>query len=150
MNDMILQLKSFGELTLSELHELMRLRVDVFVVEQQCPYAEIDGLDPTAWHMLGCDARGVLVAYARILPPATDGLPHIGRVVVHPAQRGNGLSKRVMQACIDAVSERYGSRANALSAQAHLTGFYEGLGYRSTSPIYDWDGIPHVDMVLNG
>ncbi len=148
--DLDLRHKSFAELTLSELHDLMRLRVDVFVVEQQCPYAEVDGLDPTASHMLGYSSKGELVAYARILPPSADGLPHIGRVVVHPDHRSKGLSKMIMLACFEAIETRYGNRRHAISAQAHLVRMYEGLGYRSTSAAYDWDGIPHVDMQLNG
>lgn len=150
MNDLDLRHRAFAELTLIELHDLMRLRVDVFVVEQQCPYAEIDGLDPSASHMLGYTGSGELVAYARILPPKADGIPHIGRVVVHQEHRSKGLSKQLMLACFEAIEARHGSRRNAISAQAHLVRMYQGLGYHTTSAVYDWDGIPHVDMLLNG
>ncbi len=139
----------FNALDLAALHDLLKLRVDVFVVEQRCAYAELDGADPDAVHVLGREAGGALVAYARILPPDAHGLPHIGRVVVHPEHRGRGLAKAVMQACFAELERTRGDRRNALSAQAHLTALYASLGYEATSGIYDWDGIPHVDMVLN-
>ena len=76
-------IRTLDELSARELYELIRLRVDVFVVEQNCPYAELDGLDLNAHHVLGHDEEGRLMACARILPPEHGGLPHIGRVVVH-------------------------------------------------------------------
>jgi ElaA protein len=123
--------------------------VDVFVVEQRCPYAEIDGLDTTAEHVLALDPADGLIGYARILPPSTDGLPHIGRVVVHPQHRNKGLAVELMRAAMERLTERYGSARNAISAQAHLVTMYGRLGYRATGPAYDWDGIPHVDMAFN-
>lgn len=140
----------FDSLGVQALHGILKLRVDVFVVEQHCPYAEVDGLDPLAHHVQGHDANGTLVAYARLLPPDAHGLPHIGRVVVHPDHRGRGLARALMEHSIRAVEQAHGSRRNAVSAQAHLVPFYSSLGYVATSPAYDWDGIPHVDMVLNG
>jgi len=140
----------FDRLSVHELHAVMKLRVDVFVVEQQCPYAEIDGQDPEAWHVLGTTADGTLAAYARILPPDEHGLPHIGRVVVHPEFRGRQLSRAVMNVCFEELERIHGSRRSALSAQEHLQRFYASLGYVAVSAPYVWDGIPHVDMELNG
>ena len=143
------QVLEFRELALRQLHDLFKLRVDVFVTEQKCPYGEIDGQDPEAVHVLGYDGEE-LVAYARILPPHDDGLPHIGRVVTAASVRGKGLGKAVMHRAIKAVEELYGSPRNAIAAQAHLQGFYESLGYvRTSKEEYLWDDIPHVDMVLN-
>lgn len=140
--------KPFTTLTLHELHDLLRLRVDVFVVEQACAYEEIDGKDPGAMHVLGQAQDGSLLAYARILPPEADGLPHIGRVIVRAAARNHGLARTLMHVALDAVQERYGSRRSAVAAQAHLEKFYASFGYVRQGPDYPWDGIPHVDMVL--
>lgn len=138
----------FEELPVQDLHAVLKLRVDVFVVEQTCPYAEVDGQDPQAVHVLGKDHKGALIAYARILPPDAHGIPHIGRVVVHPDHRGRDLGRAVMRVCLEELQQRNGSRRSAISAQAHLQGFYASLGYQVTSGTYVWDGIPHVDMAL--
>lgn len=132
------------------LHDIIRLRVDVFVVEQDCPYPELDGLDLDAWHVMGRKADGSVVAYARILPPDEDGMPHIGRVVVAPGHRGRGLGHRLMEETLEALGRLHGSRRSALAAQAHLQDFYRRSGYVSKGPEYMLDGIPHVDMVRAG
>lgn len=137
----------FDALSPKQLHDILRLRVDVFIVEQQCLYPEIDGQDPEAAHVLGYDAGGRLLAYARILPPHADGLPHIGRVVVHPEGRSLKFGVAVMQEALRATERIHGTARSAVAAQAHLQRFYEDLGYVRTGAVYDWDGIPHVDMV---
>lgn len=134
----------FGQLTTTGLHDLLRLRCDVFVVEQRCVYPEVDGQDTTAWHVLGRTGDGRLVAYARILPGAP---PHIGRVVVEQDHRGQGLAQELMQRTMQATEERFGSAHMAVAAQTYLEPFYTRLGFQRTGPDYDWDGIPHVDMV---
>jgi ElaA protein len=142
-------IRTLDELSARELYELIRLRVDVFVVEQNCPYAELDGLDLNAHHVLGHDEEGRLMACARILPPEHGGLPHIGRVVVHPALRGKGLAHELMTNALDALHRIHGSRRSELAAQAHLEAFYAAHGYERTGADYDLDGIPHVDMRRN-
>lgn len=139
--------REFDALTVHDLHDLLRLRVDVFVVEQQCAYAEIDGRDPGAVHILGRSPEGKLIAYARILPPDEHGPPHIGRVIVSVEQRGHGLARTLMLQALDALKTMYGTRRSALAAQAHLERFYGGFGYVRQGPDYPWDGIPHVDML---
>ena len=139
----------FNELSVDMLYAILRLRVDVFVVEQECPYPEVDGQDPAALHIVARQADGALAAYARILPPQEDGFPHIGRVVLPKEQRGTGLGKLLMEEAFDALRERYGSARSAIAAQTHLQQFYQDLGYVRTSEDYLWDGIPHVDMILN-
>ena len=141
--------KPFNALTPQEVHELFKLRVDVFVVEQRCVYPEIDGRDPSAHHVLGHDARGKLIAYARILPPHENEPPHIGRVIVHPEKRGQHVGRHLMHRALKALEEIHGSQRSALAAQAYLVKFYGTFGYAEVSAPYDWDGIPHVDMVLN-
>ncbi len=138
---------AFDELDALLLHDILRLRVDVFVVEQQCPYPELDGRDTSAMHVVGRHADGAVVAYARILPPGADGLPHVGRVVVAPGLRGAGLGRQLMQRVKQALVRQYGDARSALAAQAHLVPFYRSLGYSPQGAEYLLDGIPHVDMV---
>lgn len=141
-------IKPFTALHVDELHDLLRLRVDIFVVEQNCPYPELDGKDQGAWHVLGVDAVDGLIAYARILPPDGDGLPHVGRVVVRADQRGLGLAHQLMHQCIAFLKEHYGRIDSALAAQTHLEKFYAAHGYVRQGADYILDGIPHVDMRL--
>ena len=138
--------KPFAALTVHELHDLLRLRTDIFVVEQACAYAEIDGRDPDALHILGRNTTGELIAYARVLPPEGDGLPHVGRVVVRVDHRGHGAAASLMEHALELLSLKYGSRRSELAAQAHLEKFYARFGYVRQGPDYPWDGIPHVDM----
>ena len=138
-----------SELDARLFHDIVKLRVDVFVVEQSCPYPELDGQDCDAVHVIGRTGNGEVAAYARILPPQADGLPHIGRVVVAKEHRGMGLGKRVMQEAFQVLRQRYGNTRSAIAAQTHLQQFYTDLGYVRTGTDYLWDGIPHVDMVLN-
>ena len=140
-------IRKFDALSVHDLHDLLRLRVDVFVVEQQCAYAEIDGRDTGAVHILGRSEEGALIAYARILPPDEHGPPHIGRVIVSSAHRGHGLARTLMLHALDTLKAMYGTRRSALAAQAHLERFYGGFGYVRQGPDYPWDGIPHVDML---
>ena len=141
--------KPFAELTGREVHDIMRLRVDVFVVEQRCVYPEVDGRDPDAVHVLGVANNGALAAYARILPPRGNEPPHIGRVIVDPAFRGRHLGRHLMHKALNALQELHGSRRSALAAQAYLLDFYGSFGYSPVSETYLWDGIPHVDMKLD-
>ncbi|QQR85435.1 MAG: GNAT family N-acetyltransferase [Flavobacteriales bacterium] len=139
----------FRDLSTAQLHAILKLRVDVFVVEQQCAYAEVDGQDTDAWHVLGLDSQGALMAYARVLPKHGEGAAHIGRVVVHPRMRGTGEAVALMRACFKVLEDIHGSHANHIAAQEYLERFYQRLGYRTVSAPYDWDGIMHIDMVLD-
>jgi len=150
--------KPFGALTTKELYDMLRLRVDVFVVEQKCIYPEVDGRDPDALHLMGRTADSALVAYARLLPPNDDapgtspfsGPPHIGRVVTHPAHRGKGLAYELMREAMKISEAAFGTRRSAVAAQTYLENFYRKLGYARQGPDYVWDGIAHVDMVREG
>ena len=137
----------FPELGPQLFHDILKLRIDVFVVEQNCPYPELDGSDIDALHIVGRKADGTVVAYARILPPQADGLPHIGRVVVVMEYRQKGVGKRLMEVTLEAVVQRYGRRRSVLAAQAHLRQFYAELGYVTNGEEYLLDGIPHVEML---
>ena len=122
------------------------MRVDVFVVEQACPYRELDGADFEASHLraiVGDRLAGAL----RLFPGHHGGPARIGRVVVAPAFRGRGLAHRLMKEALAACSRR-GDATVVLAAQAHLEPFYAGLGFARTGALYSEDGIPHVDMRL--
>ncbi|AYY13405.1 GNAT family N-acetyltransferase [Actinobacteria bacterium YIM 96077] len=131
-----------GQLDVPTLYALLALRVDVFVVEQQCPYSELDGrdLEPGALH-LWFDHDDSPVAYLRLLTDP-DGTCRIGRVLVLPAARGTGLAGQLM----DAALARVGQRRCVLHAQSHLVEFYRRYGFSPTGPEFLDDGIPHVPM----
>ncbi|MBX4966357.1 ElaA protein [Rhizobium binae] len=140
-------LRGFDEFSARELYDLLRMRVDVFVVEQSCPYPELDGKDVDALHLRLMES-GKLLASARILKPHEPQEPSkIGRVVVSPAHRGRRLGDALMSEAISACERLYPERAIALSAQAHLRRFYESFGFVVASEEYLEDGIPHIDMV---
>ena len=130
------------ELAVATLYDLLRLRVDVFVVEQACAYPELDGRDtePGTRH-LWLTAAGVTTGYLRLLDDP-DGVVRIGRVVVAPSARGAGVAGRLMAAALAEAGER----PAVLDAQAHLVRLYERHGFAVTGPEYLEDGIPHVPM----
>ncbi|GAB2679382.1 GNAT family N-acetyltransferase [Thalassiella azotivora] len=142
----------WDELDPRTLHGIVRLRVDVFVVEQACPYPELDGRDVEpgtehVWWDGGADGSAGAAgderpaAYLRVLTEP-DGVRRVGRVVTRPDVRGRGLAA----ALVDDVVRRHGHGPLVLAAQAHLTGFYERWGFTPTGPRFDEDGIPHVPM----
>lgn len=142
--------RRFDELSVYELHAILKLRVDVFVVEQACPYNEIDGADTDADHLLASgplSAGAPLLATLRIFAPDGGGPGRIGRVAVAQAVRGTGLGRRIMEAAMTRLTARHGARSIAVSAQAHLEPFYTSLGFRRIGPDHDIDGIPHLDML---
>lgn len=139
-----------GALSPAELYDLLKLRVDVFVVEQNCPYPELDGKDFDALHLrlLG---DGELLAAARIFAPSEkERDARIGRVVVSPRRRGAGLGDAVMREAVALCERSFPGIAIALSAQSHLSGFYAAHGFEVVSGEYLEDGIPHVDMRRTG
>jgi len=135
--------KAFSALTVAEYHRIMTLRVAVFVVEQNCPYQEIDAIDLTANHFwMEEDAK--IIAYARIYQMGKN--IHFGRVVVAPNARRQKRGTHFVQQVVDWIEEEYPGQAIEISAQAHLQSFYEQFGFQTISERYLEDGIPHVDM----
>lgn len=135
--------KPFGALSVHELHELVRLREEVFVVGQRITAeAEFDGRDPECLHVLGRDADGALVATARLF---LDAAPvKVGRICVAPGRQRQGLGSALLQHVHALLDARPGATgAAAMSAQAHLVPWYERLGWTATGPVYDECGIPH-------
>jgi ElaA protein len=138
---------AFDGLSPRALHDFMRLRSEVFVVEQQCLFLDLDGADPQCWHLSG-ESEGRLLAYARLVPA---GLKFqeasIGRVVSDPAQRGSGLGHTLMAQAVQELHRLWGEQPIRIGAQAHLEGFYRAHGFVPDSAPYDEDGIPHLEML---
>lgn len=142
-----MDIKAFDELTLEELYDVLALRTDVFVVEQNCPYPEVDGKDKKCYHLLVKEDRKLL-AYLRILPKGLSfEEASIGRVVVDKDHRGKSLARPMMEAAIAFIMETLGEETIKISAQAHLEEFYGSVGFEAVSEVYLEDGIPHKDMV---
>ncbi|WP_313078879.1 GNAT family N-acetyltransferase [Pulveribacter sp.] len=133
------------------LHEALALRCRVFVVEQRCPYQDVDEADTRAWHLLGRAAPGApLRATLRVVDPGVHGAePAIGRVVIAPEARGAGAGQILMREGMARCRAAWPGQAIRISAQAHLQGFYGALGFQTVSPQYVEDGIPHVDMLCD-
>lgn len=142
------KIKPFEELSTSELYDILMQRCDIFVVEQSCPYPEVDGADRQAWQLFGCDEEGRIAASMRILKPGVtyDSLA-MGRVAVASECRGHGYAREMMERAIYFALNVLGEDTIKIGAQDYLTGFYESLGFRRISEVYLEDGIPHVDMV---
>ena len=140
---------SFDQLDLRTLYAVMRLRQEVFVVEQDCPYLDADGKDQASWHVLGEDADGILRAYTRLVPRGVSyaNYPSIGRVVTSAAVRGWGEGYELMRESIAACRALWGDTAIKISAQSHLQEFYGRLGFVGTGPGYLEDNIPHRAMI---
>lgn len=139
-----IQIKTFQELSLEELYAILKLRVNIFVVEQNCPYPELDNEDQKAIHIY-TRKKDEIVAYLRIITNQKDAI-RIGRVVTNEAFRGKGLSSKLMEASMVFIKTNYAGSNIILAAQEHLQHFYTKFGFKPISAIYLEDGIPHVDM----
>lgn len=136
--------RAFTELTVPELYAITALRESVFVVEQNCPYLDADGVDPASRHIWASDEAGALHAYCRIVPAGNKFTEiSIGRVITAPIARGTGLGKELVRRAIAAC----GAGPIRIGAQAHLQKFYGELGFVPASEPYDEDGIPHIEML---
>jgi ElaA protein len=144
------KIKSFEELSNMELYNILRLRAEVFIVEQNCPYLDLDGKDPSSFHLMGMNEKQELVAYARLLPA---GLAFkevsIGRVLSSSAARGSGAGMELMQTAIQHIHKKFGEVPIRIGAQLYLKKFYERLGFVQVSEMYLEDDIEHVEMLRN-
>ena len=142
--ELVLHKKSFQQLTTDELYELLRVRSEVFVVEQNCVYQDLDGDDQDAIHLwLMLDDK--IVALARVCPAGTHMTEiSIGRVIT--TERGKGYGKQIMLHAIDAAIEHFGATLIDIEAQEYARGFYEGVGFKQSSDTFMLDGIPHIKM----
>ncbi len=144
------QCVEFNALSLSQLYDVLALRQEVFVVEQDCPYLDADGKDQEGWHVCGYDDEGELVAYTRILPQGISykKYPSIGRVITSQKIRGKKKGRELMEYSIAETQKLWGRIPIKISAQSHLQGYYNSVGFKIIGDEYDEDGIPHVAMLL--
>jgi ElaA protein len=142
------QLKQFEELTPNELYDIMWLRNEVFVIEQNCIFQDADYKDQQSWHLMGLNHENKLMAYCRLLPAgAYFEQPSIGRVVTHADARGSGAGKELMQKAIQICKQLFGEEDIKIGAQLYLKKFYNSIGFEQTSDVYMEDGIKHIEMV---
>lgn len=141
--------KTYEDLTKQELHDILRLRSEVFVVEQKCAYQDIDGKDYVAVHVL-LTQKHKLIAYARLFKPS-DYFKEaaIGRVLVKKDNRGRGLAQELIRKTIEHITHELGEPNIKLSAQTYLIDFYNNLGFITQGEPYLEDGIPHIEMVYS-
>lgn len=142
--------KAFKELSIEELYAILQLRENVFIVEQNCVYHDIDGIDTECFHLFAHTNQSKnIIAYARLVPAKLKfEIPSIGRVINDKNYRGQGLGKLLMLKAIEETCTRFNTRQIKISAQTYLLNFYSGLGFKSISAPYDEDGIEHVDMLF--
>lgn len=144
---MEIKILTFERLSLDELYKVLQLRSEVFVIEQDCVYQDIDGKDQKALHILGLKDNE-LVAYTRIFPPGFYfEEAAIGRVVVKQNQRKNSYGHEILKASVKAIEENFNTRRIKLSAQTYLIRFYESHGFKQIGKAYLEDGIPHIAMI---
>ena len=139
-------IKSFEELNKAELYQIIQLRIAVFIVEQDCPYPDLDDMDQDAQHLWIEDA-GEIVCYLRVNPAGSRFLePSLGRIVTKKSHRNRGLAEKLIKKAIDLVCEKE-SRAIRISAQCYLEKYYEKFGFLKASEEYLEDNIPHIEML---
>ena len=143
---MKVEIKKFNELGLEELYEIFRLRSEVFVVEQECIYNDVDGKDLDSVHVMIKNEERI-EAYLRVIK---EGISYedcsIGRVLVAKEARGKGLARRIVKEGIDYITREWNKKRITIGAQEYLKEFYGSFGFKTVSDVYMEDGIPHVDM----
>lgn len=139
----------FHQLSLDQLYAIMKLRQEVFIVEQNCPYLDADGNDQESYHVIGVDKNGILQAYTRLVPPGVsyENYSSIGRVITSAAIRGQKLGKPLMQFSIDWNMRLWPFDPIKISAQTYIVKFYNDLGFHEIGEEYLEDDIPHVAML---
>jgi ElaA protein len=147
----------FAELTPREVHDLYQVRAAAFIVEQDCVFQDVDGIDPQCWHLLGYSSpsplgegrgEGQLVAYCRLLPAgAKYAEASIGRVVTSHSVRGTGMGRELMREALGRMEKLWPGAPIRIGAQAHLERFYRDFGFVTASQPYDEDGILHIEML---
>lgn len=146
--DLVWSYKTFDELTTRELYTILQLRNEVFVVEQNCVYPDIDNKDYASFHLMAF-AGDVLAAYSRILPPGVSfEEASIGRVITAPNYRGKGVGVVLLEKAIKEAKTTFAVDNIKIGAQLYLKRFYESFGFVETSEVYLEDGIEHIDMLL--
>jgi ElaA protein len=148
------QWSTFDDLTKEDLYSLLKVRQEVFILEQECVYPDADDLDQVARHLIAwCiseQGASSICGYLRVLPPGNRfNEPSIGRVLTVKSSRATGLGKQLMKKAMSAMEKEYPGSPIRISAQSHLQNFYADFGFEATSEVYEEDGILHVDMLAN-
>ncbi|RDV16030.1 GNAT family N-acetyltransferase [Pontibacter diazotrophicus] len=140
--------KGFNDLTPHEMYDLLRLRSDVFVVEQNCVFLDLDNKDQKCHHLL-LYSQDALVAYARLVPPGVSYPKEmsIGRIVTISEVRGTGVGKQLMELAIAECYTLFGTGPIKIGAQLYAEKFYNAFGFVQSSEVYDEDGIDHIEMM---
>lgn len=140
-------IKEFNDLTSYELYSVIKLRLKVFSIEQNCIYQDIDGKDIHAYHVMGYH-NDKLIAYTRLIKPGICyDMCSIGRVVVEPEYRKYGIGKKLMQVSIDGCIDKYNTQSIKIGAQFYLKRFYESFGFQAIGDKYIEDNIEHIEMI---
>ena len=140
--------KKYKELTLDEFHDILQLRIDVFVVEQNCPYPELDNKDDIAFHFYCTDKNDKIIAYTRIFKPGDYYIEAaFGRVVVHQDFRNQKVGCKLVEQTINKMTQLFGDIPIKIGAQTYLNKFYTSFGFQQVGEEYIEDGIPHIYMV---
>jgi ElaA protein len=142
-------LKPFAELTPYELYTILQLRNEVFIVEQNCPYQDLDNKDLKSWHLMGIE-DDKLIAYSRLLAPGISySESSIGRIVSSPSARKTGMGKKLVEESIQQINNLFKTDSIRIGAQFYLKLFYESFGFIQDGEIYLEDNIPHIIMLRN-
>jgi len=142
--------RSFNELNSYELYAIMQLRIEVFIVEQNCVFQDADNKDQQSHHLMGWNDEGKLVAYTRLVPANVSySKASIGRVVISSIARRTGMGKELMLHSISTLYNIWGRQSIQIGAQLYLKRFYESLGFYQSSDIYMEDGIEHIEMIID-
>ncbi|CAK8054822.1 GNAT family N-acetyltransferase [Eupransor demetentiae] len=147
MEDTQFQVRATDELKAQELLEILKERVKVFVVEQNCAYQEVDDKDGDAVHVVLKNSAGAILAYARIVSSDEPGYISFGRVLVVQEYRRHHLGRQLIEKTLQECERLYPDKKIKIAAQAYLQNFYASFGFQAVSEIYDEDGLPHIDMI---
>lgn len=140
-------IKKFEDLTNTELFEIYKLRSEVFIVEQNCPYNDVDEKDKIAFHIYSKDYENDnIISYGRIF--LENDYAHIGRVIVNKDFRSKGLGRELLKKLIYVSNDKFANKDIFIEAQARLQKFYEEFNFKSISETFLLDGIPHIEMIL--
>lgn len=146
MSQLKLEIKSFSALGLQELYDLLKLRQDVFIIEQESIYTDLDELDQQSQHVLLKDGQQLL-GVARIVPKGVKyDVVSVGRIATAASHRGQGLGKKIINAALEYCDNKIKTKTVKISAQLHLEVYYQGFGFETISEPYDDGGVLHIDM----
>ncbi|MCL1830964.1 MAG: GNAT family N-acetyltransferase [Oscillospiraceae bacterium] len=146
--DCSIEIYEFNQLIPKDLYGILKLRSDVFIVEQECAYDDIDGNDLQALHLIIRDEDSIAACCRILSPGVTFPTYAIGRLATEKDHRNRGYARRLMNTAIEYITEQFNPKSIMISGQAYLVGFYSGLGFKVVSELYLEDDIPHYDMEL--